>query len=69
MTDKPYRWRCDYCGKFIGFREPHFVWTPFGGVYDIDPPDDERAHVECFERDGKMPHQWIGPALVSAAAW
>jgi len=59
----PYRWRCDVCGRFIGFRAAHYEWTPFGGYLDTDPPDEERAHPGCFERYGKMPRQWIGPVF------
>jgi hypothetical protein len=62
-VDKPYRWHCYYCGRIMAFRQPHYVWTPFGGVYDTDPPADEQAHVECFEKAKPMPRQWIGPTL------
>jgi hypothetical protein len=68
VKQKPYRWHCYYCGKIMSFRKSRYEWTPFGGPFDTDPPSEEQCHVQCFERDGRMPHQWIGPTLHAACA-
>lgn len=68
MREKPFRWRCYWCGKFIAFTAARYEWTPFGGALDVDPPGEEQAHVDCFKANLPIPRQWIGPTLHEAVA-
>lgn len=48
MITKNTRLRCDICNKFISFKENKYTWVPFGNRFDIEPPDEEHAHIKCY---------------------
>jgi hypothetical protein len=39
-------------------------WTPFGGVYDLDPPDEEVMHKKCWKKESPQ-----GKASIERIAW
>lgn len=56
------RERCAICGKFLKRTAPYVWWVPYGGPLDTEPPDEERAHPECYGPLEKGPY-WQGPAI------
>jgi len=45
-----YTFNCTICGRFISYRKSYYVWTPYGSSNSIEPPDEEYAHKECYEK-------------------
>jgi hypothetical protein len=52
--------RCNYCGKYIN---KGYVYTPWGGYYDDEPPDDKYVCDRCFtpERKDLLNKMWQPP--------
>lgn len=45
---------CIYCGQFLSWRYVGAYavrWTPHGDYLDLDPPDEEFAHLRCWNGD------------------
>lgn len=42
---------CNICGLFMSYEDMRngISWTPFGNSNDLEPPDEEFAHHECWE--------------------
>jgi len=40
--------RCNYCGRFIGYKT-RWNYTPFGGPLDMEPPDDVNICTRCYD--------------------
>lgn len=52
---------CYWCGRFVGWTKPYVVWTNFGSVLDLEPPDDIYAHKRCWNshhEDHEMLSRW-----------
>ena len=63
---------CYFCGKFIGYKDFEknvITWTPYGGYYDDEPPDEEFAHKACWEKQEENRKDlvkrvaWIPPSI------
>jgi hypothetical protein len=64
--------RCRHCGRFISYKDFHegkvVTNTPYGNSYDVEPPDEEYTHEECWWnqeqkwRDLTIRVSWIKPA-------
>lgn len=69
MVTKNGRLRCDECDKFMSWKEPFYIWTPFGSYFDYEPPEPKHAHKECYEtleensRIILITTSWIKPQL------
>lgn len=52
--------RCHICNRFMSYASMNcaVVYTPFGGPLDLEPPDDEFMHEECWtglpEKDQRL---------------
>jgi len=59
--------KCYFCGKFIGYGEAVYTWTPYGGVLDLEPPEDEHAHARCYDnssmKDLIIKTSWMKPEV------
>ena len=55
--------RCNYCGRFIGYRT-RWHYTPYGTVLDYEPPDDVNICVRCHDA---LTEEDI--ALIERIAW
>lgn len=46
-----YNARCYFCNLFMSYDDMEnssIRWTPYGGYLDLEPPDDEWAHLQCW---------------------
>jgi len=61
--------RCYFCNRFLSYDEMSgysVSWTSHGGVESIEPPDEEWAHIECWNKNTNSQKviaetAWIGP--------
>ena len=45
-----YRFRCEECGRFIGFNDKDAItYTYWGNSYDLTPPDARFMCGKCYE--------------------
>jgi len=49
MITKTGQPRCNRCGKFISWTKPYYVYTPYGGYRDQEPPDEEHMCGNCYK--------------------
>jgi len=68
MFTKNGKIKCDICGKFIGYKS-HYDWTHYGSLLDLEPPDPNHAHIECYENQSEHEKQltertsWLKPRI------
>jgi hypothetical protein len=59
--------RCIICGKFFSYHEDFYIWTPYGGYEDTEPPEPERAHKKCYDNYNRkqliIDTSWYKPVL------
>ena len=61
--------QCDICGKFIGYKS-HYDWTYYGNSNDLEPPDPNHAHIECYESQSESEKgltekaSWLKPVIL-----
>lgn len=68
MITKNFKLKCDICGRLMSFRKSYYTWTPYGSSNDIDPPEEEHAHKNCYEKyDIPLIERtsWIKPYFVN----
>ena len=57
---------CGECGRFVSWHK-NVSYVPYGSSSDLEPPDPEYFHVECYEaldENRKSTIQaisWMGP--------
>jgi hypothetical protein len=57
--------QCWFCNRFMLLSDDAYLWwTPYGGVIDMEPPDDEYAHVKCWN-DAPLAQK----KLIQRTAW
>lgn len=62
------RLKCDLCGKLMSWNDSYYTWTPYGSYNTIEPPDEEHAHKNCYEKwnIGLIERtSWIKPYFVN----